>query len=96
MLSTKTQFAGTSIHKTIIQIFHYLIKKNYFEEFNLLDDGDYWETNNEDLLEQKFRINAGLIDDFSIAVESIPKNSDENFDEYFKRIIQKIEKRNFK
>jgi hypothetical protein len=48
------------------------------------------------LLEQKFRINAGFIYDFSIAVESIPKNSDEYFDEYFKLIIQKIEKRNFK
>lgn len=50
-LSVKTQFAGTAIHKTIIELFRYLYKKNYVLEFNLIDDGEYWETGDENLLE---------------------------------------------
>ncbi len=96
MLSVKTQFAGTTIHKTIIELFHYLVKRNYFSEFTLVDEGEYWETGNESLLEQKFKENGDLIDNFSMAIETIPIKRGESFEDYFERIIERIDKRNKK
>lgn len=96
MLSTKTQFAGISIHMSIIQLFHYLCKREYFEEFDLIDDGEYWESGNERLLEEKFKENSALIDNFSIAVEAIPLKSDESFKKYFERILKIIDERDKK
>ena len=94
MLSAKTQFAGTTIHKTIIELFRYLYKRNYFSKFELVDEGDYWETGNERLLEQKFKENGDLIDNFIIAVETIPIKQGEPFENYFERIMKMIDHRN--
>lgn len=94
MLSTKTQFAGEVIHKTIIKIFKYLKSRAYFEEFNLIDEGEYWETNDEKLLEQKFKENGKLLDSFSLAVETMPINQKETFENYFERIFKIIDNRN--
>ena len=44
MLSTKTQFAGPTIHKAIIELFRYLNKRSYFEEFKLIDEGKYFSS----------------------------------------------------
>ena len=94
MLSVKTQFAGVSIHKAIIELFRYLLKRNYFSEFNLIDEGNYWETGDESLLEQKFKENGDLIDHFSIAIETIPIKPRESFEGYFERIMSRINDRN--
>lgn len=96
MLSTKTQFAGTSIHKTIIELFRYLYNRNYFSEFNLTDEGEYWETGDESLLEKKFKENGDLIDNFSMALETIPIKRGESYENYFERIMQMIDDRNRK
>ena len=96
MISVKTQFAEILIHKTIIQMFRHLLKKGYFAEFNMSDEGEYWETGDEDLLEKKFNFLGSMIDNFSIALESIPKKSEETFESYFERIIKRIQKRNVK
>ena len=96
MISAKTQFSGTVIHKTIIELFRYLNNKNYFKQFNLTDEGEYWETRNEKLLEQKFKEIGELIDNFSIAIETIPVKQGESFDNYFERILKIIDDRNKK
>ena len=93
MLSTKTQFAGTNIHKTIIELFRYLNKRNYFSEFRLVDEGEYWETGNEQILEQKFKENGYLIDSFAIAIESMPVAPGESYEDYFERIVKLINDR---
>lgn len=93
MLSVKTQFASIDIHKTIIEIFKHIKNKKYFEELSITDDGQYWETGNENLLEQKFKENGSLIDNFSLAVETIPIDKEESFDKYFERIIRIIDTR---
>ena len=87
---TKTQFCGPAVHKTIIELFHYLHNKNYFTEFKLKDDGEYWETRDEQLLDQKFKENGKLIDDFSLAFETIPHKPEEDYEQYFERIIKII------
>ncbi len=94
MLSVKTQFAGVTIHKVIIELFRYLLKRNYFSEFSLVEEGNYWETGDESLLEQKFKENGDLIDHFSIAIETIPIKQGESFEIYFERIISRIDDRN--
>lgn len=93
MLSVKTQFAGIEVHKFIIQLFRYLEKKNYFEEFSLIDDGKYWETGDEKLLANIFKKNVELLDSFSFAIESIPIKNGESYEKYFERVINMINAR---
>jgi hypothetical protein len=93
VLSVKTQFAGIEAHKIIIQLFRHLEKKGYFEDFSLDDEGSYWETGDEKLLEEKFKTYTDLLDNFSLAIETIPAKKDEPFEKYFERILNKINER---
>jgi hypothetical protein len=51
--SVKTQYAGIAIHKVIIELFRYL-SRTYFKDFELKDEGLYWETNDEAVLQAQF------------------------------------------
>lgn len=58
--STKTQYAGIEAHKAIIKLLRYL-KDKYFSVFELNDEGMYWETNDEQVLQSQFaRYEAAL------------------------------------
>jgi len=94
LISTKTQFAGIVVHKTIIHLFKHLVKSNYFEEFECIDEGDYYETGDEKLLETNFNKYDNLFNIFSLALESIPKQNRESFEKYFERLLKKISSRN--
>jgi len=96
MLSAKTQFAGTAIHKIIINIFRHLYKKKYLLDFELIDEGGYWETGDEKLLENKFKEYGDLLDNFSLALETISPKHGESYENYFERIMKIIENRNKK
>lgn len=89
LLSTKTQFAGSEIHKLIIHLLKYL-KENYFDELNVYDEGKYWETNDEKLLKEIFEKFNTIFDDFEMAINTIPLKKEESFENYFKRILQII------
>ena len=52
-ISVKTQFAGIEIHKAVIKLLKYL-KAKYFSEFEVSDESGYWETDDENILNQKF------------------------------------------
>ena len=95
MLSTKTQFAGSNIHKLIIHILKYISKK-YFKEFNVIDEGSYWETGEEKLLEDTFKRYNDLLDSVGFALENVPIKSNETFEEYFTRILGQIHNRHKK
>jgi hypothetical protein len=73
-----------------------LYKKKYFAKFDLVDEGEYWETCNDKLLEQKFKQNGDLIDSFSLAVETISVNQGETYENYFKRVLKMIDDKNKK
>ena len=51
--SVKTQYAGIAIHQVIIELFRYL-SRTYFKHFELKDEGLYWETNDEAVLQAQF------------------------------------------
>lgn len=92
MLSVKTQFAGVELHQFIIELFRYLHKK-YFANFELKDDGDYWLSNDIELLKSNFKKNSDLLDNFTFAIESIPVSPNETMKAYFERIIDIIKKK---
>ncbi len=92
MLSTKTQYAGSTIHKIIIHLVKYLSKK-YFNEFKLTDEGEYWETGDELVLENNFKIYNDIIEGFADSINSFPINKNETFTQYFERILKVIDKK---
>jgi hypothetical protein len=51
--STKTQFAGPDTHIAVIKLLRYL-KEKYFKEFELVDEGNFWETDDEKILLEQF------------------------------------------
>ena len=96
MLSSKTQYAGSTIHKIIIHLLKYLSKK-YFQDFQLTDEGSYWETGDEKLLEKNFKAYNDLIDGVVYSIKNYPINNVESFTDYFERIIKMLDaKRNRK
>jgi hypothetical protein len=48
----KTQFAGISTHIEVIQLLREI--EPYFEELIVVDEGEFWETSDIKILEQKF------------------------------------------
>lgn len=94
-LSVKTQYCGSGIHKILIPIFDYL-NKNYFEDFEFTDEGQFWETRDEKLLEEIFNRYTNLIDSFGNALEMIPIQEGETIEEYLIRIAQMTHKNNNK
>lgn len=86
-LSVKTQFAGPKIHMQLIKIFDYLNKK-YFENFDLSDEGNYWETKNEQLLKDTFEKYTNLINGFESLLENIPMEENEIIEDYLIRIAK--------
>lgn len=89
MLSVKTQFSGSNIHKILIHLLKYLNKK-YFQEFKVIDEGQYWETGDEKILEDNFKRYNELMDLVGSALENISIKSTETFEEYFERILKII------
>lgn len=92
MPSVKTQYAGIEVHKVIIHLFKYLEKK-YLLNFQMLDEGKYWETGDEKKLEEMFNLYNNLVDSFATAIESFPKKKGESFEAYFSRIIEWVNKK---
>lgn len=94
MLAVKTQYAGEETHKFIVELFRYLKNQGYFEKFEMSDEGQYWETKDENLLHDTFTKYNMLLDNFAIALESIPIKKGESFEKYFMRIIERIQNKN--
>jgi hypothetical protein len=92
MLSVKTQFAGWQTHLFIVQLLRYLSKK-YFSEFNVSDEGHYWETNDEEILKQNFNRYAALLNSVSTAFETFPVNEGETMDKYIERMMNFVSKK---
>jgi hypothetical protein len=68
-IHVKTQFAPLGIHIAIIQLLKYL-NENYFDRFEVIDEGEYWQTEDEDLLKQKMTYLSDKMEAVSHALES--------------------------
>ena len=91
-LSVKTQFSGPQIHKQLITVFDYL-NKRYFENFDLIDEGSFWETKNEQLLEDTFKKYTNLIEGFDSLLENIPIRESESIEAFLIRIAEIFQKK---
>jgi hypothetical protein len=85
-VSVKTQFAGPVLHKLVVHLLDHLSKK-YFHTFRVSDEGQYWETRNELLLDENFSRLSSLISGFEFALEQNPRLPGELFDDYFQRLL---------
>ena len=91
----KTQFASPEIHIIIVKLLRYL-KEKYFQRFEVIDEGKYWETGDEDLLaekmeflSQKMNALAQALEDSWIEVE--PGDSDLDILVKIEKILREME-----
>lgn len=92
-LHTKTQYAGIEIHKKIILLFDYL-NTSYFEKFELYDEGQFWETKDEELLKTIFDRYTNLLEGLQSSLENIPTNEGESAEDYVLRMTEFVQKNN--
>jgi len=92
MISVKTQYAGAEIHKMVIHIFKYL-NKSYLADFTMTDEGQYWETNDEELLDENFERYTLLINSFISALEHNQRKTGEDIEEYIIRMMKEIKEK---
>jgi len=93
MLFTKTQFAGPEIHKFVVELFRYMQDK-YFDEFNVMDEAEYWETNNEEKLHQLFGYTTAVIEGLSNALDVFEPENGEKMEDYIIRVMTRVLKKN--
>jgi hypothetical protein len=89
MLAVKTQYAGIEIHKIIIHLLKFLNGK-YLKDFTVKDEGDYWETGDEKLLQAAFKRNTALIESFAFSLENYPKIAGESYEAYIERLAKQV------
>ena len=91
MISAKTQFAGVVVHLLLIQLFKYLNDK-YFDDFKLNDESYYWETGDENLMRDRFKLYDQLLDNVVLTVQTFPIEPNEDIISYFERLMKHIDK----
>ena len=89
---TKTQYAGATAHIKIIKLLRYLSEK-YLCEFELTDEGKYWETGDEKLLRDTFKEWGDMIDVFADALETLETKKGETMEDAILRAAKKVHKR---
>jgi hypothetical protein len=67
---TKTQFAPIDVHIAIVKLFKYLQLK-YMDNLEVMDEGSYWDTGDENLLKQKFDFLNAKMDELAGLLETI-------------------------
>ena len=86
-VATKTQYAGSEIHKKLIMILDYINPK-YLSDFECVDEGHFWETRNEKLLEETFEKYTNLISGLTDSFTIFPMLKDETQEAYCIRIAE--------
>jgi hypothetical protein len=69
----KTQFGGVEAHLEVIVFLHAI--EDFFQDFWVEDEGDYWKTNDQLLLKNKIDFVAQILDDID---KSIKEQKEEN------------------
>ena len=89
--STKTQYAGPATHVALLKLLKYL-KEKYFESFEMNDEGYYWETNDKEILVQRFNHYNYLLNAVGEVLSNIEQESGETIDSFVTRIEQVLKK----
>lgn len=91
-ISVKTQYAGMEVHKVIIKLLRHL-KEKYFVEFELKDEGLYWETNDETVLQQQFEKYDFLVNAVGEALRNFKTQPGETVESLSQRIEKFLKER---
>jgi len=83
----KTQFGTPDVHITINKLMRYLSGK-FFSDFEVSDEGDFWETSDAVLLSKRFRFLDNAID---AVADALSKESSEGMDDDPLSLADKIE-----
>jgi hypothetical protein len=89
-VSVKTQFAGVFVHQLLIRLFKYLNDK-YFEDFKLEDESYYWETDDENLMRERFKVYDNLLYNIVLSVQTFPLKQGEDMIAYFERLMKHVD-----
>ncbi len=88
--STKTQYAGKDAHIAVVKLLKHLSKK-YMKDFILEDEGLYWETNDEKVLDDQFDRYNEAMDIFCEELKgmsSVPDESTESLVDRIERLLR--------
>ena len=80
LCAVKTQYAGPEVHMAMIKMLRYISDK-YFSEIEVMDEGEYWETGDEENLRKIFARYTMIINAFTEKLETmerIPGESEES------------------
>jgi hypothetical protein len=92
IISVKTQYAGIDVHLAVIKFLRYLQEK-YFLKFHLLDEGGYWETNDEKFLAKRFKDYERALGLVIEALENIPAGKNETSESVANRIAAHLQQK---
>ncbi|MBX9782007.1 MAG: hypothetical protein K2X48_01825 [Chitinophagaceae bacterium] len=94
---TKTQFAGPDVHKAIIKLMRYITEK-FFSVFRMEDESYYWETGDETLMLERFKVYNAMLDAFTEALQGMehvpgetPKSLAERIEELLKTKFKDVD-----
>lgn len=82
---TKTQFAGAEIHAVICKLLRYL-EKRYFTDWEVLDEAQYWESENVENLHHNFARSQQAIDAFQDALDTASPKEIESVEQLAARV----------
>ena len=89
-ISVKTQFAGVFVHLLLVKLLKYLNDK-YFDCFKLDDESFYWETGNENLMRERFKLYDKMLDNVILSTQTFPIEPNEDIVAYFERLMKHID-----
>lgn len=91
-LFTKTQYAGAETHKQIVHVLKYISRK-YFSAFEVFDEGNYWDTEDPDILQQSFNRYNEILSHVSNVLENLPQKKGETVDEFITRMTNELKRK---
>lgn len=91
-ISCKTQFAGMDAHVALIRLFRYL-KDKYFSDFEMNDEGGYWESDERELLLQQFTRYENAMASLSEMLQELKSVQQDSPESVACRIEQLLKKR---
>jgi hypothetical protein len=87
LCAVKTQYAGPEVHISMIKMLRYISEK-YFSEIEVMDEGEYWETGDEENLRKIFARYTMIIDAFAAKLETMERIPGESEESLVNRIEQ--------
>jgi hypothetical protein len=92
---TKTQFAPVEIHVAVIKLLKY-IRQKYISNFDVYDEGDYWQTGDEKILKEKIDFLNGAINHMSDVLNSIKFEENETAESVADKIEEVLKNMKFR